>query len=84
LPATVNVAIRAVVFVLAEALNVTCPEPLALLPDDTVSQDALLLVVHTHPVGVVTPTEPAPPAAGKAWLVAEIENEQLTPDCVTV
>jgi hypothetical protein len=37
---------------------------------------ALLVAVHAHPVAVVTPTLPLPPAAGTSWLVAEIEYTQ--------
>ena len=58
--------------VLAAALNATGPVPLPLAPDVTVSHAALLLAVHAQPLGAVTVTEPAPPAAVSAWLVAEI------------
>ena len=72
LPATVNVAVRVAVVVFAAALNATGPVPLPLAPEVTVSHAALLVAVQPHPVGAVTVTEPAPPAAVSAWLVAEI------------
>jgi hypothetical protein len=71
-PATVKVAVRIDDVVFAAALNATGPEPLPLAPDVTVSQAALLVAVHAHPVGAVTVTEPEPPAAVTPWLVAEI------------
>lgn len=37
-----------------------------------ISQVALLTAVQLQPLGVVTPTLPVPPLAGKDWLVGEI------------
>ena len=71
-PATVSVAVRALSSVLAAALNATAPAPLPAAPDVTVSQAALLVAVQAQPAGAVTVTEPVPPAAVNAWLVAEI------------
>ena len=71
-PATVSVAVRDAVVVFAAALNVTGPVPLPLVPAVTVTHAAVLAAVHAHPVGAVTVTEPEPPAAVNAWLVAEI------------
>ena len=71
-PASVKVAVRMDDVVFAAALNATGPAPLPLAPDVTVSHAALLVAVQAHPVGAVTVTEPEPPAADNAWLVAEI------------
>ena len=55
--------VRALVAVLAAALNVTVPVPVPLAPPVTVSQLlALLNAVHEHPLVVVTVKEPVPPA----------------------
>src|SRR5436190_24082573 len=43
---------------------VTVPLPLPLLPDEIVSQEALLLAVHAHPAPAETLTFADPPAAG--------------------
>ena len=53
-PATVNMPLRCDVEGLAVALNVTVPLPLPLAPPLMVSQVALLLAVHVHPVAAVT------------------------------
>ena len=71
-PATVSVAVLPLAAVLAAALNAAAPAPFPTAPDVTVNQAALLVAVHAHPVGAVTVTEPEPPAAVTAWLVAEI------------
>ena len=68
-PAIVSVAVRALALVLAAALNVTVPVPLA--PAVTVAHAASLLAVHAQPLGAVTVTDPVPPEAVTAWLVAE-------------
>ena len=70
-PAIVSVAVRAVALVLAAALNVTVPEPVPLAPAVTVAHAASLLAVHAQPLAAVTVTEPEPPVAATAWLVAE-------------
>ena len=70
-PAIVSVAVRAVALVLAVALKVTVPEPVPLAPAVTVAHAAPLLAVHAQPLGAVTVTEPDPPAAATAWLVAD-------------
>jgi hypothetical protein len=62
-PATVNVAVRALVVVLAAAAKATTAAPLPAAPDVTVSQPALLVAVQAQPAGAVTVTEPEPPAA---------------------
>ena len=58
----VSVPVRGVdVFV--ATLNRTVPFPVPLVPDVIVSQAALLVDVHAHPVPAVTATGvPAPPA----------------------
>jgi hypothetical protein len=61
-PAIVNVAVRAVVLVFADALKATTPVPVPLAPDVTVSQDALLLALHAQPFVAVIVTDPVPPA----------------------
>ena len=70
-PATVSVAVRDTVVGFAAAAKATTPVPLPAAPDVTVSQDALLDAVQAHPLVDVTLTEPVPPAAPSAWLVAE-------------
>jgi hypothetical protein len=82
-PATVSVAIRGVVVVFAEALNVTCPAPV-LLEGEIGSHVALLLADHAHPVWVVTPTEPDPPAAASDCAAAGTEYVQLRAAWLTV
>src|SRR3954470_24958406 len=49
---------------LAAATMLTAPLPLPLLPDEMVSQDALLLAVHAQPAPAETLTLAEPPAAG--------------------
>ena len=49
---------------LAAATMVTVPLPLPLLPDEIVSQGALLLAVHAQPAPAETLTFADPPAAG--------------------
>ena len=62
-PAMVAVPVRAVVTVLAATDRATVPLPLPLAPLVTVSQDAVLAAVHAQPVGLVTDTLAAWPAA---------------------
>ena len=71
-PATVSVAVLALAPVLAAALNAATPVPFPTAPDVTGNQAALLVAVQMQPPGAVTVTEPDPPAADNAWLVAEI------------
>jgi hypothetical protein len=71
-PAIVSVPVRADP-VFAAALKVTDPLP---LPDAAlviVSQFALALAVHAHPLAVVTATVPVPPAAPTDWPLDAIE-----------
>jgi hypothetical protein len=56
------VPVRGVVVVLAATLKVTVPLPEPLAPAVTVSQVALLVAVHAHPLDVVTVNEPVPPS----------------------
>jgi hypothetical protein len=73
LPAIVSVPVRAVP-VLAAAVKPTVPLPVPLVPDVTVSHDALLVALHRHADWVETATgDPAPPAAAMFWLVGAIE-----------
>ena len=62
-PAIVSVALRAAP-VLALAINITVPEPVAPAPLVTVRNVALLTAVHAHVSTVVTTTEPDPPLGG--------------------
>ena len=48
---------------LAAIVNVTVPFPVPLLPDVTVINDALLVVVQLHVLGAVTVRVDAPPDA---------------------
>ena len=59
----VAVPVRAVVAVFAATDRATVPLPLPLAPLVTVSHDAVLAAVHAHPVGLVTVTFAACPAA---------------------
>jgi hypothetical protein len=60
-PPIVSVPLRAVVDGFAVALNATDPLPLPDPPDVIVSQVALLVFVHAHPVAALTVTVPVPP-----------------------
>jgi|SRR6476659_2863927 len=80
----VRAAVRAVVSVLAAALNATAPVPVPLEPDVTVSHDALLLAVHAQPSVAVIVTEPVPPANGSDWVFPESAYEHESAACVTV
>ena len=62
-PAMVAVPVRGVVMVLAATVRATVPLPLPLAPLVTVSHDAVLAAVHAQPVGLVTATLAAWPAA---------------------
>jgi hypothetical protein len=57
---------------------------LPVLPDPTLSQAALLVVVHAHVLPVVTATATLSPAAGEVRLVGAIVNVQGVPACVTL
>jgi hypothetical protein len=59
-------------------------EPLPVPPALTVSQAALLLVVHAHPVAAVTVTVPVPAAAATLADAGAIVGAQGVPACVTV
>ena len=83
-PATVSVPVRWAVEVLVAALNVTVPFPLPLAPPVTVSQAALLVAVHAHPVPLVTAVVNAPPAEVSVRDVGETVKVQPAPLCVTV
>ena len=61
-PAMVIVPVRAAP-VLAATVKATVPLPLPLAPLVTVSHDAVLAAVHAQPVGLVTDTLAAWPAA---------------------
>src|SRR5215831_257769 len=69
------VPLRALLLLVAAAMNATEPLPVPLVPAVTVSHVALLTAVHAHEPPAVTVTEPLPPAAGTDWLVGEIEDE---------
>jgi len=69
------------VWAATEKFTTPLPEPLA--PELIVIQASLLAAVHEQPVAVVTLTLPAPPEAGKLWLVGLMVNEQPLA-CVTV
>ena len=62
-PAMVAVPVRGVVTVLAATDRATVPLPLPLAPLVTVSHDAVLAAVQAQPVGLVTDTLAAWPAA---------------------
>jgi hypothetical protein len=83
-PAIVSVVDRLVAAVFAATLKLTVPVAEPLDPPVTVTQLAPPLVVHAHPVGVVTTTLPAPPAPANACVDAERLKVQLAPGCVTV
>ena len=60
-PATVTLAVRDDVEVLAVKLRPTDPDPVPLAPDVTVIQDALSDAVQAHAELVVTERLPVPP-----------------------
>lgn len=66
--------------------NVTTPSPRPVAEDVTVIHDALLDAPQSQALCVSTEMEPEPPAAGKFWLVGEIDALQfgVDADCVTV
>jgi hypothetical protein len=73
-PAMVSVPVRAAP-VFAVTLKLTAPLPLPLAPDVTLIHDALVVVVHAHPLAVETATgPPAPAVAARDSLVGVIEN----------
>lgn len=76
MPATVSVAVRLPVPVLAATLKVAEPLPVP-LPATTVTQVALLVADHAQPAVVVTDAAPEPPALANDWLVGEMLNAQL-------
>jgi hypothetical protein len=72
-PAIVSVPVRLLPG-LAVPATVAVPLPLPVAPETTVSQDALVTVVHVHPVAIETAIgAPGPPAAGIDWLVGVID-----------
>ena len=62
-PAIVNVPVRVAPVVLASTVYVATPFAVP-LPLVTAIQDALLKVVHVHPLGAVTEVDNGPPDAG--------------------
>jgi hypothetical protein len=58
--------------------------PVPLLPAVIVIQPTLLLAVHAHPPGAVTPTEPLPPLEEYEALDCDSAYVQGTPASVTV
>jgi len=78
-PAIVSVPVRAAAAVLGATLNATLPEPVPLLPDVMVIQEALLLASHPQSDVVVTVVLPAPPSAANPWVVGEVLNVQPWP-----
>jgi hypothetical protein len=75
-PAIVSVPVRAMP-VFAATLYPTDPLPLPLLPEVTVSHEALLLAVHVQPLAVVTATERLlPPPATTDWVVGLMKEAQ--------
>ena len=83
-PATVSVPVRGDVAVLAAMAKPTVPFPLPLAPDVMLSQEALLVAVHVHPVAVVTLLLPELAVAPGLSDVGETVYVQGTPACVTV
>jgi hypothetical protein len=81
-PATVTVAVRAVVAVLAATVSCTVPLPDPLV-GATVTQLAPDVAVHPHPVVVVTVTLAVPPPAATDALVGDTVKAHV-PACVTV
>ena len=69
---------------LAVALKVTVPLPLPAAPPLTVSQAALLVAVHVHPVAAVTAVVDEPAAEVSVAEVGETPNAQVMPLWVTV
>src|SRR5262245_10011353 len=51
------------VLVFSRTLSPTAPRPLPDCPEETVTQERLLLAVQAHPSTTVTSTRSAPPAA---------------------
>jgi hypothetical protein len=77
---TVNVCVAIVIVpvraapVLAATVKPREPSPEPLAPLVIVSQDALLVAVHAHPLGAVTATGvPEPPVSAMLWLLGLIE-----------
>ncbi len=70
--AMVSEAVRDAVLVFAATVNVTGAEPLPLTVP-RVTQAAPLNAVQLQPFGAVSPTDPLPPEASNAWLVAASE-----------
>ena len=64
--------------------KVTVPFPLPLAPDVMLSQEALLVAVHVHPVAVVTLLLLELAVAPGLSDVGETMYVQATPACVTV
>ncbi len=63
-------------------MTVPLPEPL--LPDDTVSHDAVLDAVHPQAPAVVTDTCAVPPSTATDCEEGDSAYEQLVPGCVIV
>ena len=61
-PAIVSVAVRAAPL-LDATVKLAVPLPLPDAPPEIVTNVALLVAVHAHPVPAVTGTDPVPPAA---------------------
>src|SRR6186997_2641080 len=74
------------VFAVAENLTVPGPVPAEapVGPTEVVSQDALLVTVHGHPLNVVTVMVPSPPSTGTVSRRGEMSIRQVAPACVTL
>ena len=83
-PATVSVPMRCAVDVFAVTLKVTVPLPEPLAPLLMVSQAALLVAVHVHPVAAVTAAVDDPAAEASVAEVGDTPKVHATPPCVTV
>ena len=83
-PATVSVPSRCEDDVFAVAVKVTVPFPFPLAPPLIVSQPALLVAVHPHPPGAVTPVVEDPAADVSVAEVGDTLYEQLMPVWVMV
>jgi hypothetical protein len=84
-PAIVIVPVRCEVLAFAATTTLTLPLPVPVMPELTVSHEALLVVLHVHRLVVVTATTVVSPPAGELRLTGEIVYEQaVAAACVTV
>jgi hypothetical protein len=81
-PAIVTEPVRCAVPVLAATVTLTLPLPV--LPDPTLNQTALLVVLQAQVLGPVTATATLSPPAGEVRLAGAIEKVQGAPSCVTL